>query len=551
VPRKILALVCALVVIGSFSRLTATNDPIRVDGGLIADVLADMNGVRAFKGIPYAAPPIGSLRWQPPQPVVAWDGVRRADAPSSTCVQMGYQKGSYYQLEFYREPAPTSEDCLYLNVWTPARAAGDHRPVLVWIHGGGFSQGAGSTPSQGGDGLARKGLVVVTFNYRLGVFGLLAHPELTQESVHHASGNYFLMDQIAALKWVQRNIAAFGGDPRRVTIFGQSAGSMSGALLLTSPLAKDLFVGVVGQSGGFGERNLTLQEAEQQGVQLGQKIGANTVSALRAMPADRLLQNSDRELRPIVDGYVVAEDPYLVFARGKQIKVPVLLGSNANERGNYPQPKNLQEYRQFTERQYPQAADDMMSVFPARSDADVTRTYLIRQTDAMAAGMHLWARLMTRTTTPAYLYYFDRKPPARAGETPLGAVHTAEIVYFRNMLETVDRPWTPEDRKLADSMSSYLANFATLGNPNGDHLPNWPRYTPDYVMELGDHVGRVATPARRELAWFDEYFARQHGLVSGGTGVERQTKAQSASQVDRAPKTTNDTKRGLLPRAAM
>jgi para-nitrobenzyl esterase len=520
VARKSWALVSALVVIGSFARLTATNDPIRVDGGLIADVPADVNGVRAFAGIPYAAPPIGNLRWRPPQAVVPWDGVRRADTASHTCVQMGYQKGSYYQLEFYREPAPTSEDCLYLNVWTPAHVAGEHRPVLVWFHGGGFSQGAGSTPSQGGDGLARKGLVVVTFNYRLGVFGLLAHPELTKESPHHASGNYFLMDQLAALKWVQKNIATFGGDPRRVTIFGQSAGSMSGALLLTSPLAKDLFVGVVGSSGSFSERNLTLHEAEQQGAQLGQKIGATTLSALRAMPADRLLQSSDRELRPVVDGYVVPEDPYAVFARGKQINVPVLLGSNANERGNYPQPKDLQEYRQFTERQYPQAVEDTMNVFPARSDEDATNTYLIRQRDAMAAGMHIWAKRMSATGTPAYLYFFNRKPPARSGETPLGAVHTAEIVYFRNMLDTVDRPWTSADRTLADVMSSYLANFATTGDPNRDGRPTWPRYTPDSVMDLGDHVGPIATPDRRELTWFEEYFAKQHARVSRGSGVE-------------------------------
>ena len=508
--RQSWGLVSALVVIGFISRLTAAHDPIRVDGGLIADVAADANGVRVFKGIPYAAPPIGDLRWRAPQPVMPWVGVRRTDIASKTCIQMGYQKGSYYQVEFYREPAPTSEDCLYLNVWTSAQGDGERRPVLVWIHGGGFSQGAGSTPSQAGDSLARKGVVVVTFNYRLGAFGLLAHPELTKESARHAPGNYFLMDEIAALKWVQRNIAAFGGDPRRVTIFGQSAGSMSGALLLASPLAKGLFVGVVGQSGSFSERNLTLQEAEQQGVQLGQKVGATSLSALRAVPADRLLQNSDRELRPIIDGYVVPEDPYVVFARGKQIKVPVLLGSNANERGNYPHPKNLLEYRQYTQTQYPQAVQEVMNVFPARTDEDATSTYLVRQRDAMAAGMQVWARLMSKSGTPAYLYYFDRKPPARSGETPLGAVHTAEIVYFRNLLDTVERPWTSEDRKLAEIMSSFLAHFATTGDPNGDGLPNWPRYTPGQVMELGDRVGPIATPDARELAWFDEYFARQH-----------------------------------------
>lgn len=503
--------ILALATCASIPRLIAGNDPIRpirVDGGLVADVAADASAIRTFKGIPYAAPPVGNLRWRPPQPVVPWTGVRRADSASKTCVQTGYQPGTFYQREFYREPAPTSEDCLYLNVWTPARHASERRPVLVWIHGGGFAQGAGSTPAQGGEGLARKGIVVVTFNYRLGVFGLLAHPELTRESPQHASGNYFLMDEIAALKWVQKNIEAFGGDPRHVTIFGQSAGSMSEALLLVSPLAKDLFVGVVGQSGSFGEPYASLREAEQQGVRLGQKVGATTLSALRAMPADQLLQSSDREFRPIIDGYAVPEDVYSTFARGRQTKVPVLIGSNANERGNYPQPKSVGEYRQFTERQYPGAVQEMMRVFPARSDREATTAYLARQSDAMAAGMHVWAKMMSAASMPAYLYYFDRKPPARDGEAPLGAVHTAEIVYFRNMLDTVDRPWTSTDRRLAETMSSYLANFATNGDPNRDGLTVWPRYTPDRAMELGENIGPIAVPDAQQLAWFEDYFAK-------------------------------------------
>jgi len=498
----------------SIAPALATNDPIRVDGGLIANGAADTNGVRTFKGIPYAAPPVGNLRWRSPQPVVAWTGVRRTDSPSKACTQMGYQPGSFYQREFYREPAPTSEDCLYLNVWTPARNAAERRPVLVWIHGGGFAQGAGSTPSQGGEGLARKGVVVVTFNYRLGVFGLLAHPELTNESPQHASGNYSLMDEIAALTWVHRNIAAFGGDPRHVTIFGQSAGSMSGALLLASPLARDLFVGVVGHSGSFSEPYQTLREAEQQGARLAQKLGATSLSALRATPADRLLQNSDREFRPTIDGYVVPEDVYSVFARRQQLKVPVLIGWNANERGNYPQPKNLEEYRTFTERQYPSVVPDIMQAFPARNDEEATSAYLRRQTDAVAAGMHLWANMMSAAGASTFLYRFDRTPPAREGETPLGPVHTAEIVYFRNMLNTVDRPWTSTDVKLSETMSTYLANFAAKGDPNGDKIPGWPRYAPDRIMELGDHVGSIALPDAAHVAWFEEYFAKLHGRPS-------------------------------------
>ena len=496
-----------------------TEDILRVDGGTISAGLTGTHGLRVFKGIPYAAAPVGNLRWREPQPVVPWRGVRKADAAPKNCIQMGYTKGSYYQLEFYHEPTPISEDCLYLNVWTPAHSSEEKRPVMVWIHGGGFAQGSGSTPSQSGEGLAQRGVVVVTFNYRLGVFGLLAHPELTQESEHHSSGNYALMDQIAALRWVQKNIAAFGGDPRNVTVFGQSAGAISAALLLTSPLAKGLFARVVGESEGFAARDQTLQEAEQQGVQLGKKIGAMTLAELRAVPAEELLKATDRQFRPIIDGYVLPGDVYSAFASGRQIRVPVLVGSNANERGNYPQPKDRHEYLEYTRRQYPDAVNEVMRIFPASTDEQATRTYLIRQRDWVAANMHTWAKFMSKTGMPAYLYYFDRKPPARAGETPLGAVHTSEIVYFRNTLDTVDRPWTPQDRKLSQTMSSYLVNFATTGDPNSNGLPSWASYEPDQVMELGDNVGPIPTPDKDELAWFEEYFAKQHSQPTRATGA--------------------------------
>jgi para-nitrobenzyl esterase len=345
-------------------------------------------------------------------------------------------------------------------------------------------------------------------NYRLGVFGLLAHPELTRESGHNASGNYTLMDQLAALRWVKENIASFGGDPARVTVFGQSAGSGSIAILLTSPLARGLFVRAIGEN-SFAMGTQPLGEAEQQGVKLGEKIGATTLAALRAKGAEELLDASDRELRPIVDGYVVPQNPYAVYADGKQIKVPVLLGSVANERGNYPQPKNLQEYLAFTKREYRDAVEEVMTAFPARSDDEVAKIYLIRQRDYMAANMRRWAEAMRKSGMPAYLFYFDRAPPTRAGETPLGPVHMTEVAYALNVLDTIDRPWTPQDRKLADIMSEYWVNFATSGDPNGNGLPNWPMYRPSEVMELGDHVGPIPIPDAKELAWFDRYFAKQ------------------------------------------
>ena len=488
-------------------------DPIRVDGGLISGVPGATHGIRVFKGIPFALPPVGKLRWRSPQSITAWRGVRRADRFSKICTQLPHKKGSYYQVEFYTEPEESSEDCLYLNVWTPARSSADRLPVLVWIHGGGYAQGSGSTPSQSGDGLARKGVVVVTFNYRLGIFGLFAHPELRRESERHASGNYGLMDQIAALRWVQRNIEAFGGSRQRVTVFGQSAGAHSIAILLTSPEARKLFQRAVAESGflgseGTASRRLeTSSEAEEKGVELGRKLKALSLSALRERSARELLEASDRQLRPIVDGYLVPEDPYATFIEGRQAKIPVLLGSNANERGTYPQPHTPREYLEFTRRQYPAAVESAMQMF-APAGGGVTEVYLKRERDRMASGMQKWAELTIRARVPAYLYYFDRIPPARSGEVPLGAVHTAEIVYFRDALATVRRPWTQQDGELAETMSWYLVNFAATGNPNSDGLPEWPAYKHGEVMELGDHVGPIPTPDARELQWFEEYYGR-------------------------------------------
>ena len=525
------------VIAGSSSAFAAINDPVRLRDGLVSGVPGNENGVRVFKGIPFAAPPVGDLRWREPQPVAAWDGVRKADSFSIICTQMPPLKGSWFQLEFNREPQPTGEDCLYLNVWTAAQSSDERRPVMVWLHGGGFVTGSGSEPSHSGAGLAQKGAVVVTLNYRLGVFGLFAHPELSKESGHNVSGNYTLMDQIAALKWVKSNIAAFGGDPEKITLFGQSAGSDCIPLLLTSPLAAGLFQRAMGESGfgggfyGPGDAESlryieapSLDEAEQRGVELGKRTGAATLAALRSIPTETLLKATsvrlwpiagpsdsiNQRFRPIVDGYVVPEDVDAAYREGKQMKIPVLIGSTDNERENFPHPTSLQDYLRWTRQQFPDAFDEVLRVFPANNDAEATQAFLARQRDIMSGPeMRRWAEFNSRSGVNTWLFYFTRKPPARTGEMPLGAVHTADIVYFRNNLDTVNRPWTLQDRKLADVMSSYLVNFAATGNPNGSGLPNWPVYKTGETMELGDHVGPISAPDVRELDWFDEYVARK------------------------------------------
>src|SRR4051812_39235676 len=319
--------VCVAALIGAASMVAvAGSDTVTVDGGRLRGTSAD--GVRVFKGIPFAAAPIGARRWKEPEPVVAWSGVKNADTFGAQCMQEPYPEGSPYASA--SPPPAMSEDCLYLNVWTAAKA-GDKRPVMVWIHGGAWTRGSGSTPTYNGAALARKGVVVVTTNYRLGVLGFLAHPELTKESPNHASGNYAILDHIAALKWVQKNIAAFGGDPTRVTIFGESAGSWSVNVLHATPLAKGLFHRAIGESGGQFAGNPSLAQAERRGVALADAVGARTLAELRALPADQLLGVEAFRAIANVDGYVLPEDVRTIFGRKRHNDVPVLVGSNANE----------------------------------------------------------------------------------------------------------------------------------------------------------------------------------------------------------------------------
>ena len=482
--RRFIVVALAFAAVVSM-RIEAAPDTISVDGGQISGV--SQNGVRVFKGIPFAAPPVGDLRWKAPQPVAAWNGVKAADQFGPQCMQQPYPPTSPYVMA----PHPTSEDCLYLNVWTTA-TPGEKRPVMVWIHGGAWTRGSGGTPTYDGAALAKKGVVVVTTNYRLGVFGFLAHPELTAESPQHASGNYAILDHVAALKWVQKNIAAFGGDPARVTIFGESAGSWSVNTVQATPLAKGLFHRAIGESGAQFARTATLADAEQGGVALAKAAGADSLKALREVTADKLLAIQSFRSGVNVDGYVLPDTVRNVFAQKKQNDVPVLVGSNANEwttLGNPAQfPKTMDEYRKRVEAQYGAAVKDYDAVYPVRTDADIADAMLgVGRDTTFTLEMRTWARLVTASAKPAFLYQFTRVPP---GPNPAwGAYHAAEIQYAFNNVGT--RPWaTDVDRRLGDQMSSYWVNFATSGDANGQGLPKWAPYDVqnEPYLQLGDTV---------------------------------------------------------------
>ncbi len=491
----------------------AATDPVRTANGPVSGAPGTDPAVRVYKGIPYAAPPIGDLRWKAPKAPVSWTDVRETTKFSPICMQTPYSKSSLY----YREPEPMSEDCLYLNVWTAGRSARDRRPVMVWIHGGALTRGSGSTPTYDGEALAKKGVVLVTINYRLGVFGFLAHPELTKESDRNASGNYAFLDQIAALEWVQKNIAAFGGDPKRVTIFGESAGSWSVNYLMATPLARGLFQRAIGESGGAFGPMKTLSQVEETGVRFAHGTGADSIAALRAKPAEEILKASaGSSFPPNVDGWMLPTDVYTIFKEGKQNDVPLIVGSNADEGKSltsWPATAHAQLFTEQARARFGADADKALKVYPADTDEQAKESFYASLRDVTFGWeMRTWARLETKTgKSKAYLYYFSRVAPG-PGRERYGAFHASEIAYvFDNLEPNGPRNYNDTDRKLADMMSSYWVNFATTGDPNGKGLPRWPSYqrSSDTALELGDRVQPIADLHKQALDFLDEHFAAQ------------------------------------------
>ena len=488
---------------------------IKTDAGPVAGTTGESPAIRVYKGIPYAAPPVGENRWRPPQPVAAWHEVRSATEFAPRCTQRSFGGPNA------PAPPPTSEDCLYLNVWTGASSADERRPVMLWIYGGGFSGGAGSEPRYGGEGLASKGAVVVTINYRLGSLGFFAHPDLSRESAHHVSGNYGMLDAIAALQWVQRNIAAFGGDPANVTVFGESAGAIMTAALVGSPLAKGLFRRAISQSGawmGLGMATMgTLARAEEAGEKAATDSGA-TLAQLRDKPAAEIF-STIRGGNLIVDGYVIPEDLSLTFAAGRQNPVDVLVGSNRDEGTLFMRPGlTLDQFTGQVRRRFGVLADEFFKLYPASSEAETNDSYLMSFRDETAWHMRKFAELQAKLGARAFVYYFTHVPPSPPGRPSRGAAHVAEIPYmFDNLPAGVD--WTDTDRQLAETMSSYWFNFAKSGDPNGAGLPRWPAYTnaaSHSVQVLGDSVSTEtdSAPSQASLAFFDSAYQQ---LIKGGT----------------------------------
>jgi para-nitrobenzyl esterase len=502
----------------------ASDELVRVESGMLAGISGPDSAVRVFKGVPYAAPPVGNLRWRAPQRPLPWSGVRRADHFSASCMQGPPRTFGPYTPEYLIPAEPISEDCLCLNVWTASQSAQERRPVLVWIHGGGFGSGSASVPIYDGEALAKKGVVFVGINYRLGPFGYLAHPDLTKESGHNSSGNYGILDMIAALQWVQRNIPAFGGDPKRVTIAGQSAGSFAVSYLAASPLARGLFHRIIAESGSALGVNAVsppkLATAEQVGLEYAKSKGAASIQELRAKTAAELVDSGQPGqslgFRPVIDGYVLPMDVYMIFAQGKQNDVPILVGWNADE-GSLSSGASItaETFRDQVRKKFGAVADAFLKAYPARSDdeARISQQFSSRD-ETFGSSMRIWVRMQAKTgKSKGYLYFFTHVSPVAPGEANPGAFHTSEVPYVFNCLDKWNRPWQATDRKMADLMSSYWVNFVSKGDPNGKNLPRWPAYETknDEVMQLGDKVGPMPMPNKAGFVFFEEYFAKKRG----------------------------------------
>jgi len=561
--KRLVLGVLGCLLVAAITTSAAITDPVRIDSGQLSGVSGTNAAVRAYRGIPFAAPPTGENRWRAPQPAAKWDGVRKAEAFGAPCIAgpapagRGGGRGAAPRggaaapaaaapaaapaaaQQAPREPA-RSEDCLYLNVWTSAKSATDKRPVMVWIYGGGFTGGSGGMAWYDGENLASKGPVIVTLNYRLGSLGFFAHPDLAKEAGHSGSGNYGMMDAIAALQWVKRNIAAFGGDPNNVTVAGESAGAIMVGALVGSPQAKGLFGRAILESGGWMglqmARMTTTEQAQGNGAKALETAGVKSIAELRAKPFAEL-PNLTVQSGMVIDGYIFPEDLSITFANGKQNDVDLLAGSNKDEntffggggrgggRGGAaaapPAPgAAVEAYIARAKTQYGDLADTFLKLYPVTKDEDVPLMNAAAQNDEINWNMRHSAALQAKKGKKGYAYFFTRVPLRNGQPQPNGASHTAEISYvFNHAYSNGPLEWNDVDKKLGDQMSSYWVNFISKGDPNGAGLPAWPQYkdmSKDKVIVLGDTVQAEATVPAEKLAFFSARWAR---LMKPPTGT--------------------------------
>ncbi len=516
VMTRTIRLALALLVATPLAAYASSPLIIKTDKGKIRGAYTTDHQVREFKGIPFAAPPVGDLRWKPPQPAAAWKGVRDATEFGPRCMQAHIFKDMRF-----RDSGP-SEDCLTLNIWTPSGARKGSLPVMVWIFGGGYAAGGTSEPRQDGQYLAHRNVVVVSMNYRLGIFGFFALPALAAESPHHATGNYGLEDQSAAIAWVQKNIANFGGDPHNITIFGESAGSFSVSTLMASPLSRDRFQKAIGESGGaFHSGGLpyrTLQDTEQRDAEFAKTaFGTDDLAKLRQIPADEFLKkamaaekNHITYFSPDVDGWFLPESVPAIYAAGEQAHIPLLAGWNADEMRSAVTfanpPVTADSFKKQAETMFGLNAAEFLKVYPANTDAEAVRSAGDFASDSFIVfSTWCWINAQVQTgDAPVYHYQLDLAPPAdKFHPAGSGAFHSDDIEYVFGTLDSrVDAKIRPEDYKLSNEIGEYWTNFARTGNPNGNGLPNWPTYGPaDYWQTMHLNTVSEARPAKHRARY--------------------------------------------------
>jgi para-nitrobenzyl esterase len=490
----------------------------KVTGGMVKGVLS--GDISVFKGIPFAAPPVGDYRWKPPQPVTPWDGILKAEKFGPQCPQLSMISGDSSQIE-------SSEDCLYLNVWTPAKSRKEKLPVMVWIYGGGFAMGSTSSPWYDGGNLAKMGVIVASIAYRIGPLGFMSHPELTAESENHVSGNYGLLDQIEGLKWVQKNIAEFGGDPSRVIIFGESAGAISVSMLCASPLAKGLFSGAISESGGSfwpvsDSSNVfysmqTLTVAEKRGLEFMKRMGCNSIAELRKVSPEKWMADPAAQMGyfwPVADGYVITGDQVKLYQEGKYNDVNVIIGTNSDEGSMFARAGKPEDYINSVKLMFGPVSEKILKIYPIDPATGTYRPQADLFMDiAFAWPSWTWAKLQGKTgKSKVFVYYFDQfnpEPYMSWMPEPKGAAHSSEIVYvFRNLSRDPDSKVTDEQKGLSEMMAKYWTNFARNGDPNGEGLPEWPVFRDGEisVMYLKGTPKPIDIPNLERLQVMDEYF---------------------------------------------